>query len=135
MDRVRNAAEIDFHDAVQLAERFAGAIPPQPALNPGIRDHQLERRGAVDIDDPGGNGRRLRDVEASLHHLGTALAAQIDHPGEPGGISATKRETGSGRGVRPGQGGADTAARTGDENGAGIPHPFSLYVSPSSART
>jgi hypothetical protein len=31
---------------------------------------------------------------------------------------------GSRRGVGPGQGGADTAARTGDENGAGIPHPF-----------
>ena len=29
---------------------------------------------------------------------------------------------GSWRGVGPGKGGANTAARTGDENGAGIPH-------------
>src|SRR5271168_2493643 len=124
MERVRNAAEIDFHDAVQLVERFPAAIPPQAALNPGIRDHQLERRGAVGVVDPGGNGRRLGNVEASrLHHYGAALAAKIDHRGEPGGISATKRETSSGRGILPGQDGADTAARTGDENGAGIPHP------------
>src|SRR6516225_490418 len=124
MDRVRDPAEIDLHDAVQLAERFAGAIPPQPTLNPGIRDHQLERGGAVGGVDPGGNGRRFGNVEAGLDHLGAALAAKIGHRGEPGGVSATDGETGSGRSVGPGQGGADTAARTGDKNGAGIPHPF-----------
>ena len=91
MDRVQNAAEIDFHDAVQLAERFAGAVPPQPALNSGIRDHQLERRGAVGVVDPGGDGRRLGNIEASLDHLGAALAAKIGHRGEPGGVSATER--------------------------------------------
>ena len=123
MKRVRNAAEIDVHDAVQLVERFAGAIPPQPALNPGIRDHQLERRGAVDVDDPSGNGRRLGNIEASLDHLGAALAAKTGHRGEPGGVSAAKRQMGSWRGIGPGQRGADTATRTGDENGAGIPHP------------
>jgi len=108
---------------VQLVKRFAAAIPPQPALNPGIRDHQLERGGAVGGVDPGGNGRRLGNVEAGLDDLGAALATKIGHRGEPGGVSPTDRETGSGPGVGPGQGGTDTAARTGDENGAGIPHP------------
>ena len=42
---------------------------------------------------------------------------------EPGDISATERETSSRCGVGPGQSGADPAARTGDENGARIPHP------------
>ena len=128
MDRVRNTAEIDFHDSVQLAERFADAIPPQPALNAGIRDHQFERRGAVDFVDPGGDGRRLGNVEASLDHLGAALAAKIGHRGETGGVSATEREMDSGCRVGPSQGGAYTTARAGDENGAGILHPVICTV-------
>jgi hypothetical protein len=91
MERVRHATKIDLHHTVQLIERFAGAIPPQTALNPGIRDHQLERRGAVGVVDPGGNSRRLGNIEASLDHRGTALAAYINHRGEPGGVSAAKR--------------------------------------------
>src|SRR4029077_12315614 len=78
--------------------------------------------------DPGGDGRRLGNIEAGLDHLGAALAAKIGHRGEPGGVSATDGETGSWRSVGPGQGGADTAARTGDENGAGIPHSFICTV-------
>jgi hypothetical protein len=91
MKRVRNAAEINIHHTVQLVERFAGAIPPQTTLNPGVRDHQLERRGALDIVDPGRNGRRLGNIEASLDHLGAALAANISYRGEPGGVSAAER--------------------------------------------
>src|SRR5258708_3958436 len=41
---VGSAAKIASNGAVQLGEGCAGPTPPQPALNPGIRDHQLERR-------------------------------------------------------------------------------------------
>ena len=77
MERIRNPAEIDIHYAVQLVEGFAGAVPPQPALNAGIRNHQLERRSAVGVIDPGAEGRRLCNIETSLAHLGAALAAEV----------------------------------------------------------
>jgi hypothetical protein len=49
MNRLRNAAEIDLHDAAQFAERFAVIIPPQLASDSGIRFYQLEWRIPVDI--------------------------------------------------------------------------------------
>ena len=75
MDRVQNAAEIDVHHVVCLAECFAGTVSPQPALNSGIGDHQLERRGAVGAVNPSGDSRGLGYIEASLDHPGATLAA------------------------------------------------------------
>ncbi len=133
MNCIRDAAEIDVHDAVQLTERFSGTIPPQAALDFGIRDHQVERRIPVDTVNPGGDRRCLGNIEASLGYRGTAFAAAPGHGSEPRSVSAAECQASSGHGVGPSQSSAYTAARTRDENAVGIPHP--VNVPASTART
>jgi hypothetical protein len=88
------------------------------ARGAGIRDYQIERRRLIDVADPGGHGRSVDHLDASLARGCACPPALGRNRREARQIPSAKRQVDPRLGIATGQGGTDPAARAGDQNRA-----------------